>query len=85
MQISISNKREVILFKESHPKYTQDEIASHFNKEWGKVHSIITVCDILCDKSKYSDTPKYCDKLVLKCAKKYNKLEQALFLWISDV
>ena len=84
-QFSVSEKKEIIAYKTDHPKATQDEIAAHFAKEWGKQVGRSTVSDILRDKEKWSSTPKDSDTMLRQRTGKHENLEQALFLWFNDV
>ena len=67
VDISASQKRDVCLYKEQHPKATQAQILVHFSNEWGVSVGRSTISDILRDKVKWlsvrnvvreSDTPE---------------------------
>ena len=55
-------------------KATQDNTASHFNKEWGKTTGRSTTSDML----------KGWGNVIRQRAGKYERLEEELFLWFSD-
>ena len=54
VDISASQKRDVCLYKEQHPKATQTQILVHFSNEWGVSVGRLTISDILRDKVKWS-------------------------------
>ncbi|KAJ8309151.1 hypothetical protein KUTeg_014025 [Tegillarca granosa] len=84
-QFTIAEKKEIISYKNDHPKSSQDEIASYFTLEWGKTVGRSTVGDILRDKSKYSNISTDSDKSIRNRGGKFEELERALFMWFSDV
>ena len=84
-QFFIAEKKEIVTYKTDHPKATQDEIAAYFVREWGKQVSRSTVSDILRHKEKWTSTPKDGDTALCQRSGKHENLEQALFLWFSDV
>ena len=84
-QFSIAKKKEIVAYKTDHPKSTQDDIAAHFAREWGKQVGRSTVSDILRDKEKWTSTPKDEDSSLRQRMGRHDNLEQALFLWFSDV
>ena len=76
-QFSIAEKKEIIAYKTDHPKSTQDDIAPHFAREWGK--------QVGSDKEKWTSTPKDGDSSLRQRMGRHDNLEQALFLWFNDV
>ena len=84
-QFSIAEKKEIVAYKTDHPKSTQDDIAAHFAREWGKQVGRSTVSDILRDKEKWTSTPKDGDSSLRQRMGRHDNLEQALFLWFNDV
>ena len=54
VDISASQKRDVCLYREQHPKATQAQILVHFSNEWGVSIGRSTISDILRDKVKWS-------------------------------
>ena len=84
-QFSIAEKKEIVAYKTDHPKSTQDDIAAHFAREWGKQVGRSAVSDILCDKEKWTCTPKDGDSSLRQRMGRYDNLEQVLFLWFNDI
>ena len=60
VDISASQKRDVCLYKEQHPKATQAQILVHFSNEWGVSVGRSTISDILRDKVKWLSVSKDC-------------------------
>ena len=60
VDISASQKRDVCLYKEQHPKATQAKILVHFSNEWGVSVGRSTISDILRDKVKWLSVSKEC-------------------------
>ncbi|MEW8693664.1 MAG: hypothetical protein AB2535_21740 [Candidatus Thiodiazotropha endolucinida] len=84
-QFSVAEKKEIVAYQSEHPKATQLEIASYFSKEWGKQVGRSTVSDILRVKAKWTNASKDGDTTVRQRTGKHENIEQALFLWFSDV
>ena len=55
-----SQKRDVCLYEEQHPKATQAQILVHFSNEWGVSVGRSTISDILRDKVKWLSVSKEC-------------------------
>ncbi|KAJ8307180.1 hypothetical protein KUTeg_015264, partial [Tegillarca granosa] len=71
-QLTISEKKEILTFKYSHPKSTQDEIATHFFQDMRQIA-----------KFKLLNTND--SNVIRQRAGKHEKLEEALYMWFSDV
>ena len=84
-QFSVAEKKEIVAYKTDHPTATQDEIAARFAREWGKQVGRSTVSDILRDKEKWSSVPKDGDSSLRQRSGKHENLEQALYMWFTDV
>ena len=59
LNISLNCKNKLnFSYKTAHPKATQDNIASHFSKEWGKTIGRSTISDILKEQDKWVNAGK---------------------------
>ena len=79
MQLSFAEKKEIVKYKKTHQKATQDEIAAHFAKEWGKQLGRSTVSDILRDRAKWEIIPKDTESTLRQRTGRHDNLENALF------
>ena len=82
-QFTIAEKKEIVAYKRDHPKATQDEIGTHFEREWKKQIGRSTISEILRDKEKWSSIPR--DTTLRQRSGKHENLEQALFTWYTNV
>ena len=84
-QLSFAEKKEIVEYKKTHQKATQDEMAAHFAKESGKQLGRSTVSDILRDRTKWEIIPKDTESTLRQRTGRHDNLENALFLWFHDV
>lgn len=83
IDITAAQKRELCVYKDSHPKSTQAEIRTHFTSQWGVTIGLSTISDILKEKAKWLAISQESDDVVRLKAPKYEKLETCLFEWFS--
>ena len=85
VDISASQKRDVCLYKEQHPKATQAQILVHFSNEWGVSVGRSTISDILRDKVKWLSVSKDCGDVLRAKTAMHIPMESALYTWFADV
>lgn len=88
-ELGIEQKREICLYKDINPGASQEDIASHFNREWKIAISRRTIGDILSQKNKWSVGPSiaYSSKTEPKRIRNPEnvEMEKALFLWFTQM
>ena len=83
-EITQGQKREICRYQEAHQTANLQEIASHFNSEWGTEIKRNTVGDILRQKNKWLQVPADSSNILRDRAPKFKKLEESLFLWFCQ-
>ena len=85
LEITAGRKKELCLYKEAHPKATQDDIRRHFSLEWGITIGRSTVSDILKQKDKWLSASNVATQSTRTRGCKEPELEAALLMWFNDV
>ena len=79
-----SRKQEIVKYAELHSKSSQQDIANHFSALWDYDVKCLTVGDILSQKDKWNTDDNERPFKMRKLAK-HSDMEEALFLWFSNV
>ena len=85
VQISASVKRTICQYKKDHPKTTIREVRQYIMNDYSIELGKSTIGDILKDKHKWLDKPVDSLDMMRYRQPKNPQLEDALFLWFSDM
>uniref|UniRef100_UPI00358F3611 tigger transposable element-derived protein 6-like n=1 Tax=Myxine glutinosa TaxID=7769 RepID=UPI00358F3611 len=85
LEIAAGRKKELCLYKEDHPKATQEDVRRHFSLEWGITIGRSTVSDILKQKDKWLSLSESTSQSTRSRACKEPELEASLLMWFNDV
>lgn len=85
VEVSASVKRTICQYKEDHPKATIREVRQYIMNDSSIELGKSTIGDILKDKHKWLDKPADSLDMMRYRQPKNQQLEDALFLWFSDM
>ena len=85
VEVSASVKRTICQYKEHHPKATIREVHQYIMNDSSIELGKSTIGDILKDKHKWLDKPADSLDMMRYRQPKNQQLEDALFLWFSDM
>ncbi|XP_021916826.1 tigger transposable element-derived protein 6-like [Zootermopsis nevadensis] len=81
--LSVGEKKDICAYKERYPCASQQNIANHFSRLWGKPLSRRCVGDILSEREKWEN--ERCENMKRLKGAKHEDLEDALIIWIGQV
>lgn len=85
IDLTASEKREIVLFSNAHGNKSQQEIANHFCAKWNKSVKRRTIGDVLAKKEHWlHEVSENSLKIKRKRGGKNGDMEKALFLWFSS-
>ena len=86
LQVSLTaaKKKAICQYKQSHPKDSYESMQGHFLAEWGLRVGMSTIGDIWWERTKWL-TKEDNDTFARSSGPKYQQLEEALWLWFSQV
>ncbi|XP_046571298.1 tigger transposable element-derived protein 6-like [Haliotis rubra] len=85
VELTPQTKKDICLFKQSKPKVTQGEVITYAVEKFGLKIGRSTVSDMLKDSTKWLAVPSSVTSTSRNRKPKQEELENALFLWFTDV
>jgi hypothetical protein len=84
-QLSLSTKKVIISYCDTHPKATQQEVAQLFNNKYGFTIKRSTVGTILSNRNKLVETPALIPNAKQIRYSAYPELDRTLNIWVTDL